>query len=260
MKLLGISKLRTTAYHPASNGMIERMHRSLKAALMCHAPQNWTKALPSVLLGLRSTIKEDLGCTPAQLLYGTTLRLPGDFFEHGVQKPSVNMSEYVTHIRDTIQQTSRSLRSVRHGTVNTYVPKELSTCRFVFLRTDAVKQSLQPPYEGPFAVVKRDDKLITIVVNGKEKTVNMDRVKPAWVEESDQQTTLQPQPSTSQAQQSTSQTQQSTSQTQKSASRFQIRDEQLPASSKDPVTTRSGRQVVPPKRLSYAAVARGGVL
>ena len=37
LRLVGCQRNRTTAYHPALNGMIERWHRSLKAALMCHA-------------------------------------------------------------------------------------------------------------------------------------------------------------------------------------------------------------------------------
>ncbi|XP_043263165.1 uncharacterized protein LOC122403616 [Colletes gigas] len=36
VKLLGCCKIRTTAYHPAANGMIERWHRSLKSAISCY--------------------------------------------------------------------------------------------------------------------------------------------------------------------------------------------------------------------------------
>ena len=49
-QLIGAHRTRTTAYHPSSNGMIERFHRSLKAAIRCHATTNWTDILPVVLL------------------------------------------------------------------------------------------------------------------------------------------------------------------------------------------------------------------
>lgn len=78
-KLLG-SRIRTTAYHPASNGIIKRWHRSLKAAITCHANRQWTKLLPTVLLGLRTAIKEDIKTSAAEMLYGEYLTLPGEFF------------------------------------------------------------------------------------------------------------------------------------------------------------------------------------
>lgn len=59
-KLIGSKRTRTTAYHPVSNGMIERWHRSLKTAIMCHNTSNWTDVLPTVLLGLRTSYKEDI--------------------------------------------------------------------------------------------------------------------------------------------------------------------------------------------------------
>ena len=55
---LGIDHLRTTPYHPQANGQIERVHRHLKSAIMCHNRTRWTEVLPIVLLGLRSTIKK----------------------------------------------------------------------------------------------------------------------------------------------------------------------------------------------------------
>lgn len=80
IKLLGCSRIRTTAYHPAANGIIERWHRSLKSAITCHASQQWTKLLPVVLLGLRTAVKEDIKASAAEMLYGENLTLPGEVF------------------------------------------------------------------------------------------------------------------------------------------------------------------------------------
>jgi cleavage and polyadenylation specificity factor subunit 1 len=51
--MCGIQLSRTTAHHTAANGLVERFHRTLKAAIVCHADQQWTEALPLVLLGIR---------------------------------------------------------------------------------------------------------------------------------------------------------------------------------------------------------------
>ncbi|BHF85239.1 hypothetical protein SprV_1002840200 [Sparganum proliferum] len=58
---LGCTRIPTTAYHPAANGMVERFHRQLKASLRAaYDPENWTEHLPLVLLGIRSSLKSDL--------------------------------------------------------------------------------------------------------------------------------------------------------------------------------------------------------
>jgi transposase InsO family protein len=69
-KLCGIQLSRTTAHHPAANGLVERIHRTLKAAITCHADQQWTEAFPLVLLGIRTSFKEDLQASVAELIYG----------------------------------------------------------------------------------------------------------------------------------------------------------------------------------------------
>ena len=81
MCLLGAKRIRTTSYHPIANGLIERYHRQLKASLKAQAnPTRWTDVLPMVLLGIRTALKDDLHCSAAELVYGTMLRLPGEFF------------------------------------------------------------------------------------------------------------------------------------------------------------------------------------
>lgn len=83
LSLAGCKRIRTTAYHPAANGIIERWHRSLKAAIMCHETPDWISVLSTVLLGLRTHVRIDTGASPAEYVYRTTLRVPGEFFLYG---------------------------------------------------------------------------------------------------------------------------------------------------------------------------------
>uniref|UniRef100_A0A5S6QAZ0 RNA-directed DNA polymerase n=1 Tax=Trichuris muris TaxID=70415 RepID=A0A5S6QAZ0_TRIMR len=77
MKMLGCKRTRTTSYHPISNGLNERFHRQLKASIVANGDRkHWTKRLPLIMLGLRAALKRDIGCSAAELVYGTALRLP----------------------------------------------------------------------------------------------------------------------------------------------------------------------------------------
>ncbi|XP_064479205.1 uncharacterized protein LOC135392421 [Ornithodoros turicata] len=90
LKLLSTNRIRTTSNHPSFNGLAERFHRQLKAAIMGHEnPPHWTVVLPVVLLGSRATLKPDIGCSSAELVYGTTFRLPDDFFEPLLIQPPI---------------------------------------------------------------------------------------------------------------------------------------------------------------------------
>lgn len=81
-KYLGIHKTRTTAYKPKANGMVERFYRRLKAALHCRGSPTWPESLPAILLEFRTSLKAYLDASPAEIVYGTTLRLPGEFFSN----------------------------------------------------------------------------------------------------------------------------------------------------------------------------------
>ena len=81
MSILGTTCCRTTSYHPQSNGLVERFHRQLKGALKAQLDvRSWTESLPMILYGIRTALKDDLHCTAAELVYGVSLCLPGEFF------------------------------------------------------------------------------------------------------------------------------------------------------------------------------------
>ncbi|XP_068627447.1 uncharacterized protein [Battus philenor] len=136
--ILGTQHRPTTAYHPACNGMVERLHRQLKAAIMCHQNTGWTEALPLVLLGIRTAWKEDIKASAAELVYGETLRLPGEFFVPNKASPDV--TDFVSRLRLHMARLSPEPAS-RHGKKTFYVPKDLATAEFVFLRQDTAKRS-----------------------------------------------------------------------------------------------------------------------
>ena len=65
--ILGISRIKTTSFHPQSNGTIECFHHSLKSSLRARlASSNWVAHLPLVMFGLRSLPKDDSGFSPAE--------------------------------------------------------------------------------------------------------------------------------------------------------------------------------------------------
>uniref|UniRef100_A0A5S6QD83 RNA-directed DNA polymerase n=1 Tax=Trichuris muris TaxID=70415 RepID=A0A5S6QD83_TRIMR len=179
--LCGMHRCRTTSWHPCSNGMVERFHRQLKAALMCHAGSSWLQALPLVLLGIRSAYREHLQASAAELVYGEPLRLPGEFLG---PSHNGNRAEDTTDLVVRLRQQLSRLRPVpaaRHSAPATFIFKDLAKCSHVFLRESAPHAALQPPYSGPHLVIRRDDKTCTVRLYGKDTRVSIDRVKPAYV-------------------------------------------------------------------------------
>lgn len=158
MQLLGTKHLRTTSYHPISNGLIERFHRQLKSSLKAQPnPEHWTDALPLVLLGIRTALKEDITCTAAELVYGTSLRLPGEFFTTS-SHDGVDPSTYVTGLQ-TVMQNLRATPTRQTPRPHVFVSDTLSSGSHIFIRHDATRKPLQQPYDGPYKVLKRSDVL-----------------------------------------------------------------------------------------------------
>ena len=79
--LLGTKKTRTTPLHPQSDGMVERLNRTLEAQLskfVSEHQQDWAHYVPFLMMALRSATHETTRCSPAMLNLGREMRLPID--------------------------------------------------------------------------------------------------------------------------------------------------------------------------------------
>ena len=104
VQLLGTKQIRTTAYHPIANGLLERFHHQLKVALKCQSiPERCTNSLPKVLLGVRQALGNNLLCSAAKLVYSTTLRLPAKFFQSSGSN-TIDQVTCVTKLKEMMTQ------------------------------------------------------------------------------------------------------------------------------------------------------------
>ena len=78
---LKIRRVLTTAYHPQSNGALERTHLTIKNTLTAFVHQNqhqWEEYIPKVMFSYNSSPHSATGFSPAYLLFGRELELPLD--------------------------------------------------------------------------------------------------------------------------------------------------------------------------------------
>lgn len=143
---------------------------------MCKRRTEWTRELPLILLGLRCTYKEHIKASPAEMVFGCTLRLPGELFENSKHTPQ---SDFVQKLKATMQNL-RATDTSHQNKSSIFVHSQLSKCTHVFVRVDKIKTSLTPPYDGPYAVEKRNDKVFTLTIKGKKVNISIDRLKPAY--------------------------------------------------------------------------------
>ena len=145
---------------------------------MAHMDRSaWSHHLPIILLAFRATPKEDLQCTPSELVFDTTLRLPGEMVT--ISTSSSPSSEFVSRLQE--HMSNHSFTPPRKSERATQIPNDLSTCTHVFVRVDSVRPALQHPYDGPYRVISRQTKYFTVEKSGRQDTISIDRLKPAFL-------------------------------------------------------------------------------
>lgn len=112
-QLLGIKRVRTTPYHPQTDGLVERFNQTLKSMLkkfVSETGKDWDKWLPFLLFAYREVPQASTGFSPFELLYAHHVRGPLDVLKESwedTHKPSKqNILTYVLKMREQLQKTT----------------------------------------------------------------------------------------------------------------------------------------------------------
>ncbi len=167
-ELLGIKQVFSSAYHPQSQGAIERFHQSLKNLLRCYVYENekdWDTGLPYVLFAVRDAKQESLGFSPFELLYGHKPRGPLQLVKANwiASNSEEGMLGYVARIKERLfRSTELAKKHLYQAQAKSKLLHDSKSQDRQFTQGDKVllylpieKSALHARYFGPYEVVRK---------------------------------------------------------------------------------------------------------
>ena len=178
MHELGIHQYRSSAYHPESQGAIERFHQTLKNMIRSYCFENkkdWDEGVHLLLFAVRESIQESLGFSPFELVFGHTVRGPLKLLKKKLmleESPDVNLLKYVMDFREKLVQVGeiakKNLKSTQKSMKTRYdkksVERKFSPGDKVLALLPIPGRPLQARYFGPYDVDKRVSDLNYILI------------------------------------------------------------------------------------------------
>ncbi|UYV72359.1 hypothetical protein LAZ67_9002777 [Cordylochernes scorpioides] len=197
----GIKKKTTTAYHPQTNGLTERLNRTIADMLSMYMDldqKNWDEMLPFITFAYNTAKQESTGFTPFFLIHGreaeTTLDTifpyssspEGEEFIQNLGTRAEEARQIARHHIFKAQETNKTNYDARH-TGKIYEPGDLVWI-FIPIRRVGFSEKLLRRYFGPFRVTKKISD-VTYEVEAvceqgrrqkKRDTVHILRMKPYY--------------------------------------------------------------------------------
>ena len=116
--------------------MVESFHLQLKASPQPSSEPSWSVNAPLALLGVRSSVKMELHCDASELVFGTTLCLPGQLVVSPPES-AIRQPDFPYLLAQRMWQL-HSQPPPDSSCQKVHVPPQLSTSIHVFLCNDAV--------------------------------------------------------------------------------------------------------------------------
>lgn len=184
--ILNIKKLNSTAYHPESQGALERSHRTLGEYLRnytCADPANWDHWIPYAIFVYNSTPHSQTKYMPFELLFGHKPTLPNCMTKS--PEPVYNHDNYNLILKNYLQNCWKIAKE------NLLIEKQKSKEAYdknvhfdsfnegdmVLLKEEGFSAKTKPLRSGPFIVIKKiSDENSMIKIGNKEVIVHNNKL------------------------------------------------------------------------------------
>ncbi|KAL0153620.1 hypothetical protein M9458_051100, partial [Cirrhinus mrigala] len=186
LRELGVAHKMSSAYHPESQGALECFHQTLKSMLRAYClstGKDWVEGLPMLMFAVRETVQESLGFSPAELVFGHTVRGPLKLLsEQLLSKDPVssNILDYVSAFRERLHKACEIAKShlapvqskmkLRHD--KTCIKRSFQPGELVLVLLPVPGSALQAKFQGPCAVEKKltDTDYVILTPDRKKKS------------------------------------------------------------------------------------------
>ncbi|XP_075777530.1 uncharacterized protein LOC142827202 [Pelodiscus sinensis] len=183
-RLLNIKTLRTSVYHPQTDGLVERFNKTLKSMLRRFVeldPKDWDLLLPALLFAVREVPQASTGFSPFELLYGRQPRGILDLLRENWEEQDSRVTGTVPYILDlqrrlrTVGELAReNLLQAQNKQAQYYnrgaKPRTFQPGDRVLLLLPAPDSKLLAKWQGPFEVLRQVGPVnYEIKLSGKRK-------------------------------------------------------------------------------------------
>lgn len=196
-KLFKLKHVQTTAYHPESNGALERTHHTLTQYLrhyINNQQSNWDEWIPMATFSFNTSVHSSTKFTPYELVFGFSPTLPTSI----TQKPEFKYT-YDDYIEDLKLKLNTSNLIAKQNLIKSketnkkYYDKNTSHEIYkigdlVYLVNESIipstSKKLNPTYAGPYEIISVDSPVnVTLKVKRRNLKVHTNRIKHAFVSE-----------------------------------------------------------------------------
>lgn len=191
-KLLDINHVKTTPYHPQSNGAIERYHRTIGEHLRAYTEENrefWHKYICYFLFSYNNTIHSTTGYAPHTLVFGFEIELPTKITN---SRPNYNYETYEQELlfrlknaqkraKERIEKYKKDSKE-KYDKIKNCEPLRLKRNDLVLLMVEKLPKNdkFERKYTGPYRVEGAISEAVTkIRIKNKGKIVHNDKLKLA---------------------------------------------------------------------------------
>ena len=188
MHELGIKQYRSSAYHPESQGALERFHQTLKNMIRSYCfdtEKDWDEGIHLLLFAVRESVQESLGFSPFELVFGHSARGPLKLLKEKFlsnDETPLNLLQYVSDFRNRLSracEVARSNLKTSQGKMKARYDNHVIERKFkpgdkVLALLPIPGRPLQARYFGPYTIDKKTSDLNYIInTPGRRKNKQM---------------------------------------------------------------------------------------